>query len=245
MAAQYVFAMRTVQPQGPYALGGWSLGGNIAYEIAQQLAEAGDEIALLFMIESSPTLGLKKKSFGERVRDFQNNIAFNISLAASGLETIRDGLYVMTSDSWFGRGLRKGNGRLLKRMKDFGANALWKVYAKKAHISSVVGQDEQLLLIKQPSTRQWLRIAAANLKAFKRYRPRPYRGSVVLFKSELKRQVKAGADPSQGWGGLAQGGCEVFTVPGDHFSLLRNPHVSQLAGLLAKQLSDVERAPTR
>ena len=38
MAAHYVAAIRTVQPRGPYLLGGWSLGGNLAFEVARQLA---------------------------------------------------------------------------------------------------------------------------------------------------------------------------------------------------------------
>ena len=238
MAEQYVFAMKTVQPAGPYVIGGWSLGGNIAYEIAQQLLRAGDTVSLIFMIESSPTLGLRKKSFAERVTDFKNNMAYNMSLAASGLETVRDGLFVMTSDTWVGRSLQKTNSRVIQRLQQLGSNALWKVYTKKARISEVVTQDERLLLIKQPTTRQWLRIAAANLRAFKRYRTTPIDAHIVLFKSEQKRIQKPGADPTQGWGNLAQRGCDVHTVPGDHFSLLRNPHVTQLADLLKAALGN-------
>ncbi|HYC91742.1 MAG TPA: amino acid adenylation domain-containing protein [Thermoanaerobaculia bacterium] len=54
LAARYVEIIRGVQPEGPYRLGGWSLGGVIAFEIAQQLDRAGDEVSLLALIDSHP-----------------------------------------------------------------------------------------------------------------------------------------------------------------------------------------------
>lgn len=47
MAARYVEAIRAVQPEGPYYLAGYSFGGVIAFEMAQQLKKRGQEIALL------------------------------------------------------------------------------------------------------------------------------------------------------------------------------------------------------
>jgi acetoacetyl-CoA synthetase len=52
MAASYVEQMRTVQPKGPYALAGYSFGGLVAFEIAQQLRRAGEQIELLFMLDT-------------------------------------------------------------------------------------------------------------------------------------------------------------------------------------------------
>ncbi|HID75578.1 MAG TPA: non-ribosomal peptide synthetase, partial [Planctomycetaceae bacterium] len=52
MAAHYVAAVRSVQPHGPYLLGGWSLGGNLAFEVARQLAETGEPIGLLALLDS-------------------------------------------------------------------------------------------------------------------------------------------------------------------------------------------------
>ena len=43
MAAWYVKEIRGVQPQGPYLLGGWSMGGLIALEAARQLNAAGQD----------------------------------------------------------------------------------------------------------------------------------------------------------------------------------------------------------
>src|SRR5262249_54844995 len=44
LAAHYIEAMKAVQPEGPYFLGGWSLGGVLAYEIAQQLVAQGQGV---------------------------------------------------------------------------------------------------------------------------------------------------------------------------------------------------------
>jgi amino acid adenylation domain-containing protein len=52
MAAHYIDTMRSVQPVGPYRLAGWSLGGNLAFEMARQLREQGDEVALLALLDA-------------------------------------------------------------------------------------------------------------------------------------------------------------------------------------------------
>jgi len=54
MAAQYVTVLRSVQPHGPYRLGSWSMGVIIAYETAQQLVNAGEEVSHLFMLDQGP-----------------------------------------------------------------------------------------------------------------------------------------------------------------------------------------------
>lgn len=51
-AAEYVPAIKEVQPEGPYTLGGWSLGGALAYEVAKQLIAAGDEVAAILLIDT-------------------------------------------------------------------------------------------------------------------------------------------------------------------------------------------------
>jgi acyl transferase domain-containing protein/thioesterase domain-containing protein len=51
-AADYIAEMRQVQPEGPYLLGGFSGGGITAYEIAQQLEAAGQEVALLTLLDT-------------------------------------------------------------------------------------------------------------------------------------------------------------------------------------------------
>lgn len=52
MAADYIGHMRRVQPEGPYAVGGYSFGGLVAYEIAQQLSRAGETVELVTLIDT-------------------------------------------------------------------------------------------------------------------------------------------------------------------------------------------------
>ena len=51
MAAEYVAAIRRVRPRGPYLLGGWSFGAFVAFEMARQLTEAGEEVPLLALLD--------------------------------------------------------------------------------------------------------------------------------------------------------------------------------------------------
>ena len=56
MAAYYIQALQTVQPTGPYLLGGWSMGGVVAFEMAQQLHAQGQRVALLALLDGrTPT----------------------------------------------------------------------------------------------------------------------------------------------------------------------------------------------
>ena len=52
MAARYLQEIREIQPEGPYYIGGYSLGGTIAYEMAQQLRAAGESIGLLVFLDT-------------------------------------------------------------------------------------------------------------------------------------------------------------------------------------------------
>jgi len=52
MAAHYLKEIRTIQPEGPYFLGGYCFGGKVAFEMAQQLHMHGQEVALLTMLDA-------------------------------------------------------------------------------------------------------------------------------------------------------------------------------------------------
>ncbi|SOD59515.1 amino acid adenylation domain-containing protein [Streptomyces zhaozhouensis] len=53
MAGLYLRELRAVQPHGPYRLGGWCLGGVVAYEMARRLADEGERIEILAVVSSS------------------------------------------------------------------------------------------------------------------------------------------------------------------------------------------------
>ncbi|MGH8081142.1 MAG: AMP-binding protein, partial [Lysobacter sp.] len=54
IAADYIAQMRKIQPQGPYRLLGWSLGGLIGHAITAQLEQIGERVELLAMMDSYP-----------------------------------------------------------------------------------------------------------------------------------------------------------------------------------------------
>ena len=66
-----------------------------------------------------------------------------------------------------------------------------------------------------------LAVWRANREASRRWRPRPYGGSAVLWVAE--EGLGAGAeDPTLGWGEVVEGGVRVVYAPGDHFTVLRS-----------------------
>lgn len=83
IARRHIATMRSVQPEGPYHLGGHSFGGVVAFEMAQQLRRAGHEVALLAVVDSFPPdpallPALPPRSLLRRLRD-------GVGLAVTGL----------------------------------------------------------------------------------------------------------------------------------------------------------------
>ncbi|MCU0285418.1 MAG: AMP-binding protein [Acidobacteria bacterium] len=60
IAADYIRKIKKVQPQGPYYIAGWSLGGTIAFEIVHQLEKMNDAIAFFSLIDSIGPRGVLK-----------------------------------------------------------------------------------------------------------------------------------------------------------------------------------------
>ena len=60
MATRYIADMRAVQPNGPYFIGGRCLGGYIAFEMALQLANDGEEVALLALLDPTGPPGMQR-----------------------------------------------------------------------------------------------------------------------------------------------------------------------------------------
>ena len=53
MAATHLTAIRAVRPHGPYVIGGFCIGGIVAYELAQQIKAGGESVEMLLMIDSA------------------------------------------------------------------------------------------------------------------------------------------------------------------------------------------------
>ena len=70
IAAMFTSKIVTTQPHGPYNLGGFCLGGILAYEIALQLQAAGHEVGLLIMLDTPNTSFLRlQKPLSPRITE--------------------------------------------------------------------------------------------------------------------------------------------------------------------------------
>ncbi|MCB9100062.1 MAG: SDR family NAD(P)-dependent oxidoreductase [Anaerolineales bacterium] len=67
MAALYLKEIKTVQPEGPYLLGGYCMGGTVALEMAQQLEAEGQKVAMLALFETYNWSKMTVRSFSEAV----------------------------------------------------------------------------------------------------------------------------------------------------------------------------------
>ncbi|MEV4612465.1 beta-ketoacyl synthase N-terminal-like domain-containing protein [Kitasatospora sp. NPDC049258] len=76
LASAYLAAIRAAQPHGPYRLGGYSFGGNVAFELALQLQAEGEEVELLVMFDSHPP----EAYVGPRITDQEFAAAFPLML---------------------------------------------------------------------------------------------------------------------------------------------------------------------
>ena len=77
MARCSLEAVRTLQPHGPYLLIGFSLGGLVTLEMAQQLTAEGEKVSLLAMLDSYPHIS--RLSAGQRTRLVVQQIRYRLA----------------------------------------------------------------------------------------------------------------------------------------------------------------------
>ena len=75
MTALYLDAIRTIQPEGPYALAGWSAGGVIAFDMAVELRKSGQEVAMLALLDSYAPAALSIPPQDQRSDDVHQLLA--------------------------------------------------------------------------------------------------------------------------------------------------------------------------
>ncbi len=209
MVAEYAAALRGVQPEGPYLIGGWSLGGTLAFELARELRAQGQEVALLAVIDTGALL-----PDGPAPEDVE--VA---SLLATALGVM------------FGRPLRVPADEL--RPLD---PAAWTGHIlARARAEGVVPpdmRDDQLLRL--------ARLAEAQMRALQRHSAAPLPVRVTLFQTDEVYAGRSERDLAPGWRALATGGVELHRVPGNHYTVVRPPHVAALAERLRACLEAAE-----
>ena len=62
----------------------------------------------------------------------------------------------------------------------------------------------------------------------KTYQPKPIGGRLTVFRS-TGEPAGLFLDPKLGWGGLAADGVDLIVVPGDHYSVFKEPGLSVMA----------------
>ena len=209
MAAYYVQAMQKIQPHGPYYLGGYCEGGVIAFEMARQLEQMGEDSPVVAIFEGfAPLIEEKRdpwwhpkalvgfiRNFPHWLHDFRE-----LDRQERWARTVRK-----LSNSWLGFALKM---KLPVRVDLEGI------------IEDVSGIPPRLKHLMETHDR-----------ALMRYRPPAFGGKVALYR--VRGQSLFGIhDEDNGWSKLAQGGVEVRMIGGAHRNILEKPHVN----LLAKEL---------
>jgi thioesterase domain-containing protein/acyl carrier protein len=213
MAKFYVKEIRKFQPEGPYYLGGFCFGGNVAFEMAQQLTAAGEKIGLLVMLESSPPNISQKQSWSATAAKYSlENIVENVKDFAHG-----------SSDQKFALLKTKGK-KLAQKFK--------KKIAPAPENGTPVALNQILDLSTYPEG--YVTYAETHWDALTHYHPQPYSGEITLFRA--KKQGLSNFNHSLSWDVLAGDRVNVTVVPGTHESMLQEPNVQIVAAELRSLL---------
>lgn len=210
MAARYVQELRTFQPKGPYSLGGYCFGGNVAFEMARLLEAQGQPVALLALMNSSPP--------NSDYYRFQWTPVGFARFAANLVSSVAD--FFTWNREIRHRYVRWKLARWTRRV------AGWCGWGEAAPDS---GLDEIADLSALSTEEQQL--YAVHLRALTHYHCRPYGGSVTLFRTRGHPLI-CSFDELYGWGAFARGGITLRHMPGGHDSLLQEPHVGAVARAL-------------
>jgi thioesterase domain-containing protein/acyl carrier protein len=219
MAACYLQAVRAHQPEGPYYLGGYCFGGNVAYEMARQLQAEGGRVALLALLDSAP--------------------------ANAGYETVQwwrpqfAGLFGRNLFYWLRdfRNVKAADRRrfMARKLRTFGRKlARW---ARGAGGSTAV--DLEAVIDPAHFPEHELKLWEIHLRALAGHVQRPYSGQVTLFRTRGHPLLSSFA-PDLRWGALARGGVKVKLIPGSHESIFMEPNVKSLALDLTAVLSETQ-----
>ncbi|PBB89684.1 hypothetical protein CK215_26365 [Mesorhizobium sp. WSM3864] len=214
MAGEYVEAIKSVQACGPYQLVGLSMGGSIAWEMACQLRDAGDEISILGLLDAKAIHKDEDHTDGRYHRLLGNSPIPDWLSEQAIILTV---LFPVLKKHW--RRLKS-----IKRecqvtaLRDFGTQA--------GNVPDM--SNTQLNNI--------LTVAEANRIALRDYTPRPNDSRSVLFAAKNGlRTFTNQPDGDLGWGQFARSPLEIHEVPGDHYTMVASPHVR----VLAKKLNSV------
>jgi amino acid adenylation domain-containing protein len=236
VAQQYVQTLRTIQPQGPYCLVGYSFGGLIAYEMAQQLQAQKQSISLLALLDPSPPITLnalrrwvlplangqpwdKKSEARPRqllslvwlslVHDLQLN---HLRLSKLPWSARLPYVLQMTANIWTQSARQQST---VFAQKDAGSN--------RASGSDGIWNSRDSVVGLQP-----LPIMKYD-RVIKHYLPTSYSQPIHFLTSQ---EWEADAANPGIWKQLSTGGGRYWTFPGTHISLYQEPTIAKVAEIL-------------
>ncbi|HKV33206.1 MAG TPA: amino acid adenylation domain-containing protein [Pyrinomonadaceae bacterium] len=226
MASDYVEAIRGFQPVGPYWLAGWSMGGLIAFEMARQLQQQGQEIGMLALIDTGvPEAKESEYNWAVLLWIFALDLGFPREAVDRGTAWVPKPQMVELRNLWSEARRRKlvpAEMTLIEFRKLFD---IFKIYANttrrykpqpyNGRINLFLPADDFASIFNE----DW---DSANKKA-----------------SETK------VTPVEGWGRLATGGVDVHQIPGDHFSILHEPNVRVLGEQLRQCIEEKRHGLTQ
>jgi amino acid adenylation domain-containing protein len=210
MAESYLREMRELQPEGPYYIGGFCMGGQVAFEMAQRLVRDGQQVNLLFVIDTHnfngapPQLTLIQKvgTLGQKIQFHSSNI-LNL-------------------------GLKGQIEYLTEKSKIAVRREMERVRIKIVHLFKLNPHRDV-----SPGTQEEF-IEDINDQAFLAYVPTFYPGKMIMCKP--RRNYSFLRDPSNGWGGIVAGGLEIIDLPSDPGGIFLEPYVQTLATKLREQI---------
>ncbi|MEM9220039.1 MAG: amino acid adenylation domain-containing protein [Cyanobacteria bacterium P01_F01_bin.150] len=213
MASHYLEEIMAVQPRGPYRLIGWSMGGVIAYEMAQQLTHRGESVELLGLIDGYSYIPPVN---GEPVEN-QNHLLAELikDLAGQTGRPVPSELYSFKAQSIS-----------LEQALD--------LLQKHQFLPDHMPLDQL--------GRLW-QVFQANTQALYQYRPQPYNGSALLLvASESLMHAKepdVNGWQQADWNTIISE-LDVHTITADHFSLVtESSNVAQVVQYLKQNLISV------
>jgi thioesterase domain-containing protein/acyl carrier protein len=222
MAKHYIDAIRSLQPIGPYFLGGYCFGGVVAFEMARQLTAAGHHVGLLAALESSlPPRTLSPSRWSPA---FVGHILGNVPM-------LLDNVLHQSPSEIFQR-LRRKTIALTKKAE----HALHRPENSSGNIRSDELLDELVDMSHYP--KDYRRTAQIHFNALVNYVPQTYAGRVTLFRTS--KPPLFDWKPEVLWNCVATEGVDVKVIPGTHEKILEDPHVQALATRVRECLEEYQ-----
>ena len=204
MASHYVKCIRAMQKNGPYLVGGWSMGGLVAFEMAYQLEAAGQEVLPLILIDAALPYD------GRDLADLSSSqilISFARDLWGRKGEGMLLDVDALADES--------NMARQLERLLEMGIAA------------GVLRQATDLHVLKR-----MLQVCECNYFAMRDYTPRGKFGGDAIVILAASRSAKDNEGMVKQWSRLVSGKISAQTAAGDHFGVMRAPGVLQVAATI-------------